>query len=109
MGIDPVEFSQQMEECGAGEIFLNSIDRDGTMSGYDLELIKKVSSSVSIPVIACGGAGKMEDFAKVVHEGKVQAAAAGSFFVFHGRRRAVLINFPTKKELGELFESKINS
>ena len=104
-GIDPVEFSQQMEEYGAGEIFLNSIDRDGTMSGYELELIKKVSAGVSIPVIACGGAGKLEDFVKVVHEGKVQAAAAGSFFVFHGRRRAVLINFPTKKELEELFAS----
>ncbi len=108
-GIDPVEFSKQMEECGAGEIFLNSIDRDGTMTGYDLELIQKVSSSVSIPVIACGGAGRLEDFAKVAKEGGAAAAAAGSFFVFHGRRRAVLISFPTKKELEELFESNPGS
>lgn len=107
-GKDPVEFAQQMEEYGAGEIFLNSIDRDGTMSGYDLELIKKVASNVSIPVIACGGAGKMEHLARAVSDAQVQAVAAGSFFVFHGRRRAVLINFPTKKELEEVFEQKAN-
>ena len=105
-GIDPVGFCRTIEASGAGEIFLNSIDRDGTMSGYDLELIKKISSNVSIPVIACGGAGKMEDFSSAVCEGGAQAAAAGSFFVFHGRRRAVLISFPTKKELEELFEHK---
>lgn len=106
-GVDPVEFCKQMEECGAGEIFLNSIDLDGTMKGYDLELIKKVSSSVSIPVIACGGAGRLEDFARAAKEGGAAAAAAGSFFVFHGRRRAVLISFPMKKELEELFEGNV--
>ena len=81
-GMDPVEFSQCMEEYGAGEIFLNSIDRDGTMSGYDLELIKKVSMSVSIPVIACGGAGHPSDFLKVIHETEASAVAAGNIFHF---------------------------
>ena len=98
-GLHPVAWAKTVEEKGAGEIFLNSIDRDGTMRGYDVELIRQVSEAVSIPVIACGGAGKLEDFREAVHAGGASAVAAGSFFVFHGRRRAVLINFPTKKEL----------
>lgn len=98
-GIDPVTLAVRMESLGAGEIFINSIDRDGTMQGYDIELIKRVSNAVSIPVIACGGAGKLEDFARAVTEGRASAVAAGSFFVYHGRRRAVLINFPTENEL----------
>ena len=98
-GLDPVDFAVKMEKIGAGEIFLNSVDRDGTMEGYDIELIKKVSEAVSIPVIACGGAGKVEDFGKAVKIGGASAVAAGSMFVFHGRRRAVLINFPTREEL----------
>ncbi len=102
-GHDPVELAKLMEEKGAGEIFLNSIDRDGTMSGYDVELIRQVSEAVNIPVIACGGAGKLEDFKAAVQEGGASAVAAGSFFVFHGRRRAVLINFPAKDELDRLF------
>ena len=97
--IDPVIFARQMEKMGAGELFLNSIDRDGTMKGYDLELIKKVSESVSIPVIACGGAGKIEDFGDAVKKGKASAVAAGSLFVFIGAYRAVLISFPAPEEL----------
>ncbi len=69
------------------------------MTGYDIDLIEKVSTSVNIPVIACGGAGKLEDLADAIKKGKASAAAAGSIFVFHGKRRAVLINFPTEKEL----------
>jgi cyclase len=102
-GIDPVQFAVKMEEMGAGEIFLNSIDRDGTMMGYDLDLIESVTKSVSIPVIACGGAGKLEDFVDVVLKGGASAAAAGSLFVFQGRLRGVLINFPTPKDLQEVF------
>lgn len=98
-GIAPVSLAVQMETMGAGELMLNSIDKDGTMEGYDLELIKSVSDAVSIPVIACGGAGKIEDFADAVKIGHASAVAAGSMFVFHGRRRAVLISFPTKEEL----------
>lgn len=101
-GLDPVKFATQMEELGAGEILLTSIDRDGTQEGYDLELIKKVTSAVSVPVIACGGAGKVEDFRAAVKEGGASACAAGSMVVYFGRNRAVLINFPTKQELEQV-------
>ncbi len=100
--LDPVEFAIQVEEMGSGEIFLNSIDRDGTMQGYDIELIRKVSEAVSIPVIACGGAGKLSDFADAVTLGRASAVAAGSFFVFHGKHRAVLISYPSRQELSEV-------
>jgi len=92
-GIDPVAYAKKMEASGAGEIFLNSIDRDGTMKGYDLELIKQVSSEISIPVVACGGAGTIEDFGNAISYG-ASAVAAGSFFVFQGPHRAVMITYP---------------
>jgi len=95
--IDPVEFAVTMEVKGAGEILLNSVDKDGTMSGYDLETIHKVSKSVDIPVIALGGAGKTEDFIEAIKNG-ASAVAAGSFFVFYGKNRAVLISYPDKKD-----------
>lgn len=98
-GLDPVKFAVQMEEMGAGEILLTSIDRDGTQEGYDIELIKKVTSAVSMPVIACGGAGKVEDFGAAVKQGGASACAAGSMVVYFGRNRAVLINFPARSEL----------
>jgi cyclase len=94
---NPMEFAQLMEQMGAGEIVLNSIDRDGTMSGYDTELIKKISDAVSIPVIAMGGAGRVEHFFELMENTHVAAVAAGSMFVFQGRHRAVLINYPDKK------------
>jgi len=97
-GLDPVGFARDMESAGAGEILLNSIDRDGTMRGYDLDLISAVSQSVSIPVIACGGAGTLADLAAAV-KGGASAVAAGSMFVFHGKHRAVLINYPARREL----------
>lgn len=98
-GLDPVAFAKQMEEMGAGEILLNSIDRDGTMLSYDIGLIKSVTDSVNIPVIACGGAGGLHDLSEAVKKGGASAAAAGSLFVFYGPYRAVLINFPTPEEL----------
>lgn len=97
--LDPVKFAKQMEDMGAGELFLNSIDRDGTMQGYDFELIKKVSESVNIPVIACGGAGKLQDFDDAVKRGGASGVAAGSMFVFYGKHRAVLISYPSIREL----------
>ena len=96
---DPVTWAKEAERLGAGEIFLNSIDRDGMMNGYDIPLIKSVSASVSIPVIACGGAGKVEDFGTAVHDGGASAVAAGSMFVYYGKHRAVLINFPNDEDL----------
>ena len=95
----PADIAKQMEQQGAGEILLQSVDRDGTMAGYDIDLIHSVTQVLSIPVIACGGAGKVEDFAAAVKQGGASAVAAGSMFVFHGRRRAVLINHPTRAEL----------
>lgn len=101
--LDPARFALLMEKYGAGEILLNSVDRDGTFSGYDIDIIKEVSSSVNIPVIALGGAGKIEDFVDAVRIGGASAVAAGSFFVFHGKHRAVLITYPTKDELKNAF------
>jgi imidazole glycerol-phosphate synthase subunit HisF len=69
------------------------------MTGYDIDLIKKVTSALSIPVIACGGAGTVNDFSAAVKEGGASGVAAGSMVVYHGRNRAVLINFPTRNEL----------
>jgi imidazole glycerol-phosphate synthase subunit HisF len=105
-GKNPVDYAKAIESQGAGEIMINSIDRDGLMQGYDIDLIKNVSSSVKIPVIACGGAGKLSDFGQVVNEGGASAAAAGSFFVFHGKRRAVLITYPSYAEISNLFNNQ---
>jgi len=98
-GLNPVEFAVSMDKMGAGEILLNSVDRDGTQSGYDIELIRSVTGAVGVPVIACGGAGKIEDFRAAVKEGGASACAAGSMVVYFGRNRAVLINFPERKKL----------
>lgn len=76
----PSRYAQQLEELGAGEIFLNSVDRDGSRIGYDVDLLKSVSSRLKIPVIACGGIGKVEDLAKGVIEGQCQAVAAANIF-----------------------------
>ena len=103
-GLDPVEYARKVAELGAGEIIINSIDHDGTMLGYDQNLIKNISDAVGIPVVALGGAGSLNDLKIAVSEGNASAVAAGSLFVFHGPRRAVLINFPTQKELTELFK-----
>jgi cyclase len=100
--LDPVEHAKKMEEMGCGEIFLNSIDRDGTRQGYDIALISQVSHAVSVPVIACGGAGKLSDFGDAVELGGASAVAAGSMFVLHGKHRAVLITYPSLQELKEV-------
>lgn len=97
-GREPVAYARAMAEAGAGEILLNSIERDGTMSGYDLDLITQVSRAVSIPLVACGGAGSIEHLAAAINAG-ASAVAAGSLFVFAGPRRAVLINYPSAAEL----------
>jgi cyclase len=95
--LEPVEWAKTLESAGAGEIFLNSVDRDGTWAGYDLPLIKAVSSAVKIPLIACGGASGMGDFEKAVREGGASAVAAGSLFVYQRKGMGVLVNFPTQK------------
>lgn len=104
-GRDPVAYAREMEERGAGEILLNSVDRDGTRTGFDLELVEAVSRAVSIPVIALGGAAELEDFRRAVHHG-ASAVAAGSMFVFHGKRRAVLITYPDYDRLDQFLDSE---
>lgn len=94
-----VQHLAELEKLGVGEILINSIDRDGTQTGYDLKLLREVSHAVSVPVIACGGASSIDDFVAAVHEGGVSAVAAGSMFVFIGPHRAVLINYPDRKLL----------
>lgn len=94
----PVDFARDMERRGVGEILLNSIDRDGSMLGYELDLIRSVSGSVGVPVIAAGGCGSVSDLFRALDAG-ASAAAAGSLFVFHGKHRAVLISYPSADEL----------
>jgi cyclase len=98
----PDELARQVVDRGAGEVLVQSVDRDGTMSGYDLETISAVAGSVSVPVIACGGAGSLADLKAAVTSGGASAVAAGSLFTFHGRHRAVLINYPGEDTLEEL-------
>lgn len=96
--INPVEAAHNMEQQGAGEILLNSIDRDGTWSGFDLKLIRDVTSAVGLPVIACGGAGSLQDVRLAVQEGGASAVAIGSMAVFQGKDLGVLVKFPTRQD-----------
>lgn len=93
----PLDFAREAEDQGAGELLLTSIDHDGTMSGYNLELVREVAGAVSVPVIACGGAGSVSDLDLVVREGGAAAAGAGSMFVFQGPHRGVLISYPIEQ------------
>lgn len=101
---DIVSYAKQLEQWGAGEIFLNAIDRDGKMQGYDLALIKTVANCVNIPVIACGGAATRSDLPRPIKESYASAVAAGSLFVYQGLGKGVLVNFPERDELEALFE-----
>jgi cyclase len=101
LGLDAAAAARRAVDLGAGEIFLTSIDRDGTYEGYDLELVRSVAIAVPVPVIACGGARTVGDFLSVVRDSHASAVAAGSMFVFQGVHRAVLINFPDVSDLKE--------
>jgi imidazole glycerol-phosphate synthase subunit HisF len=107
LSIKLVDYLLSLENAGAGEILINSIDRDGTYLGYDLDLIKLVSDYVSIPVIACGGASSLTDMRAAFKTGGASACAAGSLFVFHGSRRGVLINYPEREEIKNIFRDAI--
>ncbi len=93
-----LEWVRRLEEAGCGEILINSIDRDGTRQGYDIDLVKAVCAAVKVPVIAMGGASTVEHLREAAAAG-ASALTAGSMFVFYGRRQAVLINFPEPEEL----------
>ena len=96
----PEEYAVLVEANGAGEIIVQSIPRDGTMEGYDLELVGRISRTVTIPVVALGGAGSLEDLRRAHREAHASGLAAGSLFVFQGPRRGVLINYPERSEVG---------
>lgn len=97
--LKPETHAMALVNAGAGEIFLNSVDCDGLMQGYDLNLLKKVSSAVNVPVVACGGAGSLEHLRQAIKIGGASAVAAGSMFVFYGKHRAPLIHYPTNTVL----------
>jgi cyclase len=94
--ISPFEFARLAQAAGAGEIVVNSIDHDGMMKGYDIELAKRMCAEVSVPVSILGGAGSLEDVGKLFRECGIVGAAAGSLFVFKGALKAVLINYPNR-------------
>ena len=99
----PVEFAKLMEQNGAGELIVQSIERDGTMDGYEFELIESISKSVTIPVVALGGAGNRQHFKRAYQEGYASALGAGSMFVYQGKKRGVLVNYPKREELSQIF------
>jgi cyclase len=103
-GLDPVEFALKMEKEGAGELILCSIDRDGSMKGYDIDLISRVTAAVKIPVVACGGSRTAKDLGAAIIQGGASAAGAGSMFVFQGKHRAVLISYPEYAEIENIIK-----
>lgn len=96
----------ELEKRGAGEILLTSMDRDGTWEGYDLKTISDISKSISIPLIASGGAGTVDHLREAVKSGGASAVAVGSMVVFQKKDMGVLVNFPDKKKLKEIFLSE---
>ncbi|MFN8945925.1 MAG: HisA/HisF-related TIM barrel protein, partial [Pseudobdellovibrionaceae bacterium] len=104
MKLSPGEAAKMVVELGAGEVILQSIDADGMMQGYVLDLIQSVAETVKVPVIALGGAGKLADLKLAVQAGAA-AVAASSLFVYHGKLKGVLINYPSQAELRELLNS----
>ncbi|HMG88739.1 MAG TPA: AglZ/HisF2 family acetamidino modification protein [Chryseolinea sp.] len=99
----PTEYALKMCEAGAGELFINNVDRDGTYSGFDWHILESINKIVSVPVIACGGTSGVKDLKEVVAKANVSGVAAGSIFVYQGPHRAVLISYPSQDELQQLF------
>jgi cyclase len=106
-GLNPFDFAKKMEAAGAGEIVINSIDNDGVMKGYDLDLIDKIRKSVTVPVTVLGGAGSLQDIGQLIKKYGTIGAAAGSLFVFKGIYRAVLINYPNLFEKDKLVSENL--
>jgi cyclase len=96
--LDPIALAKQFQEAGAGEIVINSIDRDGLMQGYDLDLASQFKQALRVPLTFLGGAGTTEHIEELISKLGVVGAAAGSLFVFKGKYRAVLINYPTPEQ-----------
>jgi cyclase len=107
-GISPFKFVEEIKELGVGEIVINSIDRDGTMEGYDYKLIDKIRNLTTLPMTILGGASSLEDIGNLISRYKIIGSGAGSIFVFKGKYRAVLINYPNDKEKMDLIKKYIN-
>lgn len=103
-GLDPIEFAERMQDLGVGEILLSSVDMDGSMQGYDLDLVSSVKERVRVPMTILGGAGSLDHVAELWKRQGLIGAAAGSLFVFKGKYRAVLINYPNTHEKAALLE-----
>lgn len=106
-GFNPVEFAERVAELGAGEIVVNSVDRDGEMKGYDLDLVEQIRQAVHLPLTVLGGAGSLGDVKELINRYGIVGAAAGSLFVFKGKYRAVLINYPNRAEKEELLHQMV--
>ena len=106
-GLGPVTLAKRAEDLGAGEIVINSVDRDGTMTGYDMELIGEVREAIGLPLTVMGGAGSLEDFSDLFSTFGIIGAGAGSFFVFKGKYRAVLISYPGRTAKDALIEGSL--
>lgn len=102
-GLNPVSLVKQFQESGVGEIVLNFVDCDGKMLGYDYDLIDRLRASITTPLTVLGGAGKLEHIEELIERYGIIGAAAGSLFVFKGKYRAVLINYPNQEEKSQLF------
>ena len=107
VGIDPATHARRVADAGAGEILVTAVDREGTGTGYDLPLIRLIADAVDVPVIANGGATSIDDFTAAVRDGHASAVAASSMFIYQGKHRAVLINFPDDSVLRKDFYSVI--
>ena len=108
-GLDPVAWAKQVEELGAGEVVLNSIDQDGEMKGYDLTLVERVRQATTLPMTVLGGAGSLSDLEVLIRRFGTIGAAAGSLFVFKGKYKAVLINYPSRSEKDALCANALNN
>ena len=108
-GINPIDFVQKIENLGAGEIVINSIDQDGTMNGYDLKLVEQIRKSTSLPLTILGGAGSLNHIGNLIQIYGIIGAAAGSLFVFKGVYKAVLINYPSFNEKDKLINNYITN
>lgn len=102
--LSPDMMAQSVVDAGAGEVIIQSVDREGTMKGYDIDLIKTVSKAVNVPVVASGGAGSQDHLREAILKGGASAVTAGSMFVFKGKHRGVLINYPAPNDLKNLFK-----
>jgi len=104
-GLSPVEFVSRIERLGVGEIVINSIDNDGLMKGYDIDLAGTIRGKISVPLTVLGGAGSLDDIGRLISRYGIVGAAAGSLFVFKGIHKAVLINYPNRAEKDALIET----